>query len=113
MGSLVVAHKLSFSEACGVLVSLPGIEPTSPALQGRFLTTGLPEKSHGQTLLSPCLKVRTCEIQDVDIDTLPMITQLAENKTKILHQDSLPASFQKATGPVESHCSQVYQSDSF
>ena len=47
------------------------------------------------------------------IDTLPMITQLAGNKTKILHQDSLPASFQNATRPVEPHCSQVYQSDSF
>ena len=30
---------------CGVLVPWPGVEPTSPALQGRFLTTGPPGKS--------------------------------------------------------------------
>ena len=32
-------------QACGILVSPPGIEPTSPALQGRLLTTGPPGKS--------------------------------------------------------------------
>ena len=31
--------------ACGILVPRPGIEPSSPALQGRFLTTGSPGKS--------------------------------------------------------------------
>ena len=31
--------------ACGLLVPWPGIEPTSPGLQGRFLTTGPPGKS--------------------------------------------------------------------
>ena len=30
------AHRLSCSEARGILVSPPGIGPTSPALQGRF-----------------------------------------------------------------------------
>ena len=29
--------------ACGILVSQPGIEPVSPALQGGFLSTGLRE----------------------------------------------------------------------
>ena len=29
------------------LSSLPGVEPASPALQGRFLTTGPPRKSQG------------------------------------------------------------------
>ena len=33
-------------EACGILVPLPGIEPTSPALEGEVLTTGPPGKSH-------------------------------------------------------------------
>ena len=28
----------------GILVTQPGIEPTSPALEGGFLTTGPPEK---------------------------------------------------------------------
>ena len=32
-------------KACGILVSPPGIEPVSPALQGGLLTTGLPGKS--------------------------------------------------------------------
>ncbi len=32
-------------EACGILVPRPGIEPTSPALEGEVLTTGPPAKS--------------------------------------------------------------------
>ena len=43
--SLVVVHGLSWSIACGILVPRPRIEPASPALQGGFLTTGLPGKS--------------------------------------------------------------------
>ena len=38
-------HRLSCPAACGILVPWPGIEPTSPALQSRFLTTGPPGKS--------------------------------------------------------------------
>ena len=30
--------------ACGILFLRPGIEPTSPALQGRFLITGPPRE---------------------------------------------------------------------
>ena len=37
--------RLSFSLACGILVTQPGTEPASAALQGRFLTTGPPGKS--------------------------------------------------------------------
>ena len=37
---LVVARRLSCPAACGILVPRPGIEPTSPALEGGFLTTG-------------------------------------------------------------------------
>ena len=33
----------------GILVPLPGIEPVSPALQGRFLTTGPPGNSREVT----------------------------------------------------------------
>ena len=33
------------TKACGFLITRPGIEPTSPALQGRFSTTGPPVKS--------------------------------------------------------------------
>ena len=39
-GSVVVAGGLSCSEACGILVPQPGMEPASPALQGGFPTAG-------------------------------------------------------------------------
>ena len=45
MSSIVVAHGLSCPVARGILVPLPGIEPTSPALEGRFFTTVPPRKS--------------------------------------------------------------------
>ena len=45
VGSVVVAHGLSCATGCGILVPQPGIEPTSPALAGGFLTTGPPGKS--------------------------------------------------------------------
>ena len=41
----VVAHGLSCSKACGILVPRPGMEPKSPSLQGGFLTTGSSGKS--------------------------------------------------------------------
>ena len=41
VGSFVVVHGLSScSELCAILIPPPGIKPKSPALQGRFLTTG-------------------------------------------------------------------------
>ena len=44
--ALVVARGgLSCSEACGILVPLPGIKPMSPALEGGCLTIGPPGKS--------------------------------------------------------------------
>ena len=45
VGAQYLWHWLSCSEACGILVPWPGIKPASPALQGRFLTTGPPGKS--------------------------------------------------------------------
>ena len=41
---LVVACGLSYSAARGILVAQPKMEPTTPALQGRFLTIGQPGK---------------------------------------------------------------------
>ena len=49
----VVAQRLRCSQACGILVPQPGVEPTSPALEGRFLTTGPPGKSPGACLSFP------------------------------------------------------------
>ena len=48
---LAATPGLSCLTACGILVPQLGIELSSPALHGRFLTTGLPEKSPGQPLL--------------------------------------------------------------
>ena len=44
--SVVPAHRLSCSMACGILVPQPGMELASPVLQGGFLTPGSPGKSH-------------------------------------------------------------------
>ena len=44
MRSVVVARGLGFSAACGIPVPRSGIEPISPALEYRFLTTGPPRK---------------------------------------------------------------------
>ena len=38
-------YRLGYPEACGISVPRPGIEPTSPALHSRFLSTGPPGKS--------------------------------------------------------------------
>ena len=54
-GSVVVARGLSCPVACGILAPRPGVEPASPALEGGFLTTGLP----GKSLTSSFLVVRT------------------------------------------------------
>ena len=43
--SVVAGTWISCSMAGGIFVPQPGIEPMSPALQGRFLTTGPPGKS--------------------------------------------------------------------
>ena len=45
MGSEVAVHGLSHPPAFGVLVPQPGIEPVSPALEVKFLTTRPPGKS--------------------------------------------------------------------
>jgi len=39
-GSIVVPHGFSCPVAGGILVPRPGIKPTSPPLEGEFLTTG-------------------------------------------------------------------------
>ena len=42
--SVVEAHRINYLGACGILVPRPGIEPASPALQGRLLITGPPRE---------------------------------------------------------------------
>ena len=43
--SVAVVRGLSCPTACRILVPRPGMEPTSPALEGGFFTTGPPGKS--------------------------------------------------------------------
>ena len=50
-GSVAAARGLGCHTACGILVPQPGIEPVSPALEGRFLTTGPLGKSQRQHYL--------------------------------------------------------------
>ena len=45
VGPVVMVCWLSFTVVCGISVPRPGIEPSSPALEGRFLITEPPEKS--------------------------------------------------------------------
>ena len=44
LGSVVAARELSCPIACEISLPQPGIKPTSSILEGRFLTTGPPEK---------------------------------------------------------------------
>ena len=46
-GSVVEVLEPGCPAACGILVPWPRIEPSSPALEGRFLTTRPPGKSFG------------------------------------------------------------------
>ena len=51
MVSVVVALRVSCPVACGILVHRPGIEPTAPALAGRFLAIGPPGTSLNKDLI--------------------------------------------------------------
>ena len=45
-------------ETCGILDPRPGIEPAPPALEGKVLTTGPPEKSSFSLLIPPLSLVK-------------------------------------------------------
>ena len=47
-----MAHGLSCPFTGGVIIFQPGVEPTSSALEGRFLTTGLPESQEPHGLMA-------------------------------------------------------------
>ena len=51
-GSAVEAQRLICPTTCGILVPQSGIKPESPALEGRFLTTGPSRKSQYFFLLA-------------------------------------------------------------
>ena len=45
LGFSICGSQAQLPRTCGILFPGPGIKPMSPALAGRFLTTGLPGKS--------------------------------------------------------------------
>ena len=51
-GLVVVALRLSWPMACGILLPQAGVEPTPPALEGGILTTAALGKSLGYPLLN-------------------------------------------------------------
>ena len=54
-----------FVSACGTLVPQPGIKPSSPALEGRFLTTGPTRKSLTASLFSSSHKTNICSLYKI------------------------------------------------
>ena len=90
LGSVVTLGRLSCFKACGILVPWPGIEPTSPALQSRFLTTGPPGKSlkelnprNDVVLDLPCLGLLTCIICCLTEGELWTVTFLASTRQEL------------------------------
>ena len=64
-GSVVVACGLSCPTSRGILVSWPGIKPTSPALEGGFFTSGPPGKPQDTTVLDVCFKELLMEASEI------------------------------------------------
>ena len=58
--SLAVVCELSCPTTCGIIVPQSGIEPTSPGLQGEFLTTEPPGKSWAFVFYSVGLYIYLC-----------------------------------------------------
>ena len=73
--SVIVAPGLSCPAAHGILVPRPGIEPLSPALEGRFLTTGPPGKPPGESLSQynwcPYIKGKFAPANAEDLGSIP------------------------------------------
>ena len=61
MGSVVVVHGLSYPMVCGNLPRL-GVGPVSPALVGRFSTTG----PSGKSLVLFLMRVGESSVRHVD-----------------------------------------------
>ena len=60
VAACVVVCGLSCPEACGILVSLPGVEPASAALECGFPTIGSPGDSPHTTFSILCFKQLSC-----------------------------------------------------
>ena len=59
---MFVTHWLSCPSACGILVLRPGIELSSPALEGGFLISGTPGKSPRPSFFWALKKETTTEL---------------------------------------------------
>ena len=72
-GSFVAATGLGCSVAYGILVPGPGLEPTSPAFQGGFLTTGPHQESPCAAAFGVLCRLLLCsiDVDGTDQDGLP------------------------------------------
>ena len=85
---LIVDYGLRCFVACGILVPRPGIEPVSPVLQSRFLTTGPPGKPH---IFSYCfLTIFTVLVQ------LLSLVQLFAISSTVAHQAPLSSTLSQS-----------------
>ena len=72
-GLVVAVCRLSCFSACGILVPRPGIRPASSTLQGRFLSSGPPGKSHFLLLL---MSSKAVELQETHLAHLCILERV-------------------------------------
>ena len=85
---LIMDYGLRCFVECGILVPRPGIEPVSPVLQSRFLTTGPPGKPH---IFSYCfLTIFTVLVQ------LLSLVQLFAISSTVAHQAPLSSTLSQS-----------------
>jgi len=109
--SVVAVQGLSYSTACGILVPQPGIEPLSPTLPGRLLTTGQPDQIRSVAQSCPTL----CDPMNRSTPGLPVHHQLPEFTEAHVHrvndaiQPSHPLSSPSPPAPNPSQHQSLFQ----
>ena len=116
LGSAAVPPGFSCSKACSVLVLRPGIEPTSPALESRFLSTGPPGKSLNRKFSSVAQSCPTlCDPVNHSTPGLPVHHQPPESTQTHVHrvgdaiQPSHPLSSPSPPAPNPSQHQSLFQ----
>ena len=116
LGSAVVLPGFSCSMACSILVLQPGIKPTSPALESRFLTTGPSGKSFNRKFSSVTQSCPTlCDPMNRSTPGLSVHHQLPEFTQTHVHpvsdaiQPSHPLSSPSPPAPNPSQHQSLFQ----
>ena len=89
---VVVAYGLSCPTACEILVPQLGIKPVSTALEGRFLTTGPPGKSH------PLFNLESKPKSFLQLSKQYLLCPPQKPHTCLMSYSSLPGSLLKPPG---------------